>query len=372
MAENQKNNRTLPENKIKNTIDFQYKELTSKRNVMFSILVFLLNICAIIVGYMWISHNEKVANFNIVFDSSNSGYWVLVVSCLLLIVLITSFSKFLGFYAVTKKRKFLTLFTGQIKSSYYDCVSLYNKGWIVGCKHLINKADSSDHSINTILSSRMSDRFAKLVYSFIVLLSCSIFCIRKINLIVYLLGIASFIVLTIVFVFVLMLKYKPSKILAIVAWFSAVLYKCKVVRDYEAYYNFIVGKMNSMNLYFKQKNYVAIIQFFANITVYILKALILYLFMLSINMGGIGTFAEMLIRLVLIDLIIEVLPLPKGVLVYEVLFILLFKNIMLEGFLFWGLIVYRMFDVIIYFILNVVISIVENIFHKKKNKYQKC
>ena len=61
-------------------------------------------------------------------------------------------------------------------------------------------------------------------------------------------------------------------------------------------------------------------------------------------------------------------PLPRGLLVYEVLFVYLFTSIIPNGFVFYVMMVYRLFDIVLPFINYILVCLIDLFVYKNKKK----
>ena len=359
---------TVDKRKINKISTDIYKDLIGRKNSIYTSLIIIFSIVVIIVAYMWINTHEKSVNIADIFNGANLKYFALMFICVGVILLINAFSKFIGLYGMNKQKKFGAIFNSEIKSIFYNKLTTYTKGWIVGGNYLVNRGIALDNSIDIELVDRMSEKVAKLLYSFIILASCGVFCFKRLNVVIFILGVVAFLISVSLIVFVILFNKKQSKMLEVIASFSGLLYKCRLVKDYEMYYNLLVGKLYAMSRFFKQKSLISLFQILFHIIINVLKVLIIYLFLLSINISGIDVFAELLLNMLMIDLIVGVLPLPSCLIVCELLFYLLFASMLPSGYIFWALLIYRFFDFYIYIIVYLLTLIADKAVLIVKNK----
>jgi hypothetical protein len=94
----------------------------------------------------------------------------------------------------------------------------------------------------------------------------------------------------------------------------------------------------------------------------------------SLNYGSVLGFVQVVFGLTMMDLIFDIYPLAKGVLIYEIMFILLFRGLFLDGYLLIGMLIYRILDYFVVFLIFGFLKILEktkNIKIKNKNAVQK-
>ena len=75
---------------------------------------------------------------------------------------------------------------------------------------------------------------------------------------------------------------------------------------------------------------------------------------------------------IVLDSIINILPLQKGTIIVEILFIFMFTNVFTEAYVFFGLFIYKIFEYFMHAIMFVLIGLIDKLINlvsvKKKNK----
>ena len=61
-------------------------------------------------------------------------------------------------------------------------------------------------------------------------------------------------------------------------------------------------------------------------------------------------------------------PLPRGILIYEILFVYLFSSIIPNGFVFFVLMIYRIFDIVLPFVNYSIVGLVDLFIYKNNKK----
>jgi len=145
----------------------------------------------------------------------------------------------------------------------------------------------------------------------------------------------------------------------IVAKITKFLYKLNIVKDFYMFYNKYIDKMIAYNRTYKINKSIIVSEVFSHVLILFLKSLFVYFIFLFVNQGTADLFFEILFCSVVLQVLMDLIPLPKGVLFFEIIFIILFKNIFFEGYLFWGLMLYRIFDYFIYVIHYLIIKMIE-------------
>ena len=137
------------------------------------------------------------------------------------------------------------------------------------------------------------------------------------------------------------------------------------VQDYEKLFYAIVDKLILYNKAFKYNKIILWTEVFANILIYFLKGLMIYLLCYSINIiSGAGVFNVLFVWVVL-ELLLAMWPLQKGTLIFELIFILLLKRYFLQGYVFWAMLMFKMFDYFIYVVQFLIVKLFEKILKKR-------
>ena len=70
------------------------------------------------------------------------------------------------------------------------------------------------------------------------------------------------------------------------------------------------------------------------------------------------------------EILFSIWPLPKGLLIYEVVFIYLMNNIFFSGYLVWGLLAYKILDYYLIIIPHFIICLLDKISERKRARIE--
>lgn len=345
------------------------KDIRSRKSSIFYLAICLLSVITIIVAWIIETNTNGVESTSSFFQVVDWRYIYAILSILLLVLLLRSFSDYLYLYLKTKQRKFLTLFNGNVKRNFYDNLSSYGRtGATVLNSYLFDKNIDSRLSVELSYGKRLFNRISLIIYSIVVLTIGCCFVFDGSLIWIFVASLIGFVVNCVIVIFVLYFDKSKEKYVKVVGWLSKCLYKLKLIKDYEVFYSNTIDKLVVCNTYLKAKKVVLIVQIVAELVVRFLKHLLLFVVLCMINHGSLLAFVQILFGLTMIDLVFEIYPQSKGVLIFEVLFITLFSPVFFEGYVVWGMLIYRVVDLYIPVLMFVILELIEVVFNKLKLK----
>lgn len=345
----------------------RYSSICNKKNWLYYFFVVLVSICSLLLCYYYFKVNSAIATD--VFGNLDLKYIGLIIAIVVLEILIISFVDYFLLYLKTKKHKFLSVLSNNIKMKFYDCMSLLNSNKYVVCECDI--AQSGVDIVNAVEYAGHKKVFktvSTLIYSFFVILIGTILYYQKVNMVLLIIATIEFAILAGFFITILAFMKNKNKCVGFVAKLCKILYKCHLIKDYETLYLNIVDKLFVYSKTFKQNPLQIFFQILCNMVVLFLKGFIVFVLLMLLNFDLNGVLFEVLYYSIILELVINFLPLPKGTPVFELLFVLLFKNIFFDGYVFYGLLLYRVIDFYLYIVVFGISCMVSLIGKKIKNK----
>ena len=170
--------------------------------------------------------------------------------------------------------------------------------------------------------------------------------------------------LTLVFV----TKKNKTRGVAIVGSICKILYNLKLIKDYESVFNKMADNLLICSNSFNYNKLLMSIEIVSNVLMLIVKFLIVHLSMATLVLADSSIVGEVIIKCFIIEAIFMAYPLPKGVLIYELLFVFLFSSLIPNGFLFYVMILYRVFDLFLGFINCLVVKLLDSVIYKSKKQ----
>ena len=122
----------------------------------------------------------------------------------------------------------------------------------------------------------------------------------------------------------------------------------------------------------RENKWLIFTEIIANVFRYFLESIVIYFVVVTLNFASASVLGELLLATLILDLILQIWPLKYGTFIYEILFVILFINLFFDGFVFWGLLVYRIFDyflfALVYLLWGICSTIKRKIVCKSKMK----
>ena len=328
-------------------------EMLNSKNNWFYVAIILVNIVTLVVAWLLESNTNSLAKD--VFSGFDYRFLYLLVASLVIIVLLKTVPDFVYLYKKTKRRLFGCVIGGNIISSYYGTLtykseyrdSIYYENFRAS---KVNESTSKD----IVNSNSISSMIANVCYSLLIVILGSIFVIKSTNILLYILAIIgvlfSFAIVMIVLYFE---KYKAKYLIAI-GNLCKFLYRIKLVKYYEKLYNSLVVKLMKYGSVFKSNKLYLICKIIGGVLIKFITHLILFFVVCSFGVASWELLMEVLFNCVVMDVVLGMWPMPKGTLLYEIVFLTLYSTIFVGGYVLYGMVVYRF---IRYFIIQLVFGV---------------
>ena len=198
----------------------------------------------------------------------------------------------------------------------------------------------------------------------------SVFTPMKISIWLTLLAIISLLYeISYIVVVVVFAKNKKAGI-SFVAFISRWLFKFKLIKDYELFFNKTVDKLIVQSKAFGLNKLILITEIASNLLVLVLRVVVLYLALTSVGVNGAEWLWQLIVSFVILDLIIRLLPLQKGTLIIEILFISIFATMFTNVYVFYGLFVYKIFEYFLYAIQYLIVLFIDKICCKRNKNFE--
>lgn len=336
------------------------KKIESSGNSWYYASLILFNIITLILCFLILDNYVcDVQTFSIIMEGFDYRLLLIMLIGFLCLIVLECLPLFLRMYSKTKSKRFLGVVSGVIASDFFGNVTINKKGKLpMFARFANNQKVSFETCVDCYWGYNFFEKFVFGLYSLIILLIGSIFFLGDTN--IWLLLLAGIIVLIglskTIFVFVF---FKNQKLA--MKWLSAFVefgYKIHIVRDVEKTYNNIVNNCIETIKDFKTNRWIKALDIVSIILKLFLKFCIFYFIVSTLNFVDIDMVGNLLLGFVIFEVIIKFWPLQKGMLVYEILFVTLFKNLFFEGYVFWGLLIYRIFDYFAYVLAYLLLKFV--------------
>lgn len=354
------------EEKIYERLSEKYIDIKSSKSNFYYASLIILNICILLLTMLWLNNTEGIEPFSIVADSISYEIIILMLIAFIIIMLLHTLTLYLKLYNKTKSSKFGMFYKANSIAMFYDCVTNYSRGGLItSINYMTEHKVSINNAVDIAYSKKIFYKISYFIYSFIFLLLALFLWIDEISVWLFLIAFVSFLVNLSVILLVWLFNSNKQSALSLISWICKFLYNRRFIKDYEVLYDKIIDTLIVYNKAFKQSRVLIITEIASNLLIIFLRSLILYFALFSMNFGNVEVLGSLLFRFLIIDMIISILPLQKGTLISEILFIYLFKDIFFSGFSYWGLMIYKIFEYFIYIFQFLIVLLIEKISSRK-------
>jgi len=363
-------NKTSVEDRIVSQCKDKFVDINNSKSLFFYWTLIFLNIFTLVVALFWCIKEKNIVNYSIFKEGVSLKSIFLLIVIFIVIMCLYVLPMSLRLYNNTKRARFFTLYKANAVSKFFNKVTIYSKGENVAkVTYMSNHKINNKNSTSIAYGSKNFEDIAKCIYFLTIMIVGTFLGVANNIFWFYLIAFVALIYLIIKVGIRLIFTKNKELAVSLIAKFTKLLLSMKLIRDYDKFYNKYIDVLITYERSFKVNRFILFVEIVSNILIYFLKALILYFIVVLMNFGDVEILIDVLFKCVIIELLFNIVPLPNGLLFYEIIFIMLFKNIFFEGYLWWGMLLYRIFDYFIYAIHYLIILFID--FIEKKIKFSK-
>ena len=368
-AKSSKEKQSKYEESIVNDCTEKIKDMKSWKSVMFYICLVVLNVCTLLVALIWLKLDKKIECFEMIGDLWDFKTFAIMLALFVFVNILYVLPSFLKYYNTQKQRRFWLLYSANARAKHYECLTVGKKGETAAEIDLLNK--NNVRPVESVAIAQGKRVIEKLSIAIIALIMCVVgafIWLKDISGWLFALALIALLVNISYIVFVFIFVKNKKKGLILLGRICKFLYNVKIIKDYESFYNKCVDGMVARTIAFKQNKAILLTEIASYLLIFFLRFLILYVCLCSINMKAANRVWSLLFCFVLMDMIIQFILLQKGTLIVEILFLMLFTVVFTQTYVFWGLIIYKLFEYFMYIIHYGFVSIVNAIIGSVKSK----
>lgn len=351
-----------PEEKIFSQHIDKYEELKNPKNILYYFSMFLLNISVLILMMLWINNKNGVVSFDVFKESFNWKIFIFMCAIFVLIKMIQSVSLFISFHIKSKYNNFGVLYKANATSDFYGKMSIFNRGKLSSLSGYLSTTKIKPQHIISI-------EYEKWYYNILVFLSLSLIMVivgafkwqKNTHIIITLITFAIIVCGFMYLLYLYMARHDKEKNLSICSFVATTLAKLKITSDFEKTYYGMVDKSAVVTKANKISWTARILNMISSLSVYVLRGLMLYLIFSSIGLSTSEYYFKALWLLLTLDLIKMIVPLPDGVIVVDLVFMLMLYKTLYPQYIWWVLLMYRVFENFIYILHYLIILIIDKI-----------
>lgn len=335
-----------------NRLNKTYNMLSSKNN-WFYLAIILINIVTLVLAWVFESNSYGVASG--VFDGFDNRYLYLLLVSLLVVGLLKVIPDYIFLYKKTKRRQFSSVLMGNIMCGYYKTISIHNDSVDSLYVESLKATKVSDTTAQEMVNLRaVANRIASVIYYIVVFVLGTIFAFGSTNVWLYILSLLGLVFNICITLIILYFDRFKAKYLIVIAKLCKLLYKLKLVKNYEKLYNLLVVKLMQFGTVFKNNRLYMFAQICCGILVKFATQIMLFFVLSAFNVATWQSLVEILLASSILDIIVGIVPTPKGTLIYELLFLIIFRTIFISGYVLYGMVIYR---IISYFLIQLVYGV---------------
>lgn len=366
------NKKETPESREQIRIEDDVKKIKNSSSSWYYASLVLLNVISLVICFLYLDYYfSEVQKISVVFDNFDYKCIGIILICFLIIIFLETLPIFLRIYAKSKNKNFALSLGGVIAGEFYGRVTLFKKGKLPLMTNAICKNGlKNDAVIDSVYGHKNFDNISLTLYSFIVIMVGIIFVSCDVNICLLMIAILILFINIIKVILVFMFHSYKKKTLAILAKLIGFAYNIHLIKNYEKVYNRIVDKLMIEVKDFKTNKALIFVDIFSNLLRYFLKFGAMYFILISLNFADAGVLGELIFKCAILQLILDAWPIQNGTFIFEVVFTILFANTFFEGYVWWGMILYRLFDYFLYVLSFIVYKIFDTVYENKINKIE--
>lgn len=339
------------------------------RNIFYYFMLVLLNLCIMGVITVIVYSVYKVEKLSVVFSGVDWRYLYLMISIVAVILLLRVFSDYMMLYSRSKQRRFGRLVNANIKHEFYSLVTMYSLGRIsIFANELTRSGVGKRLAVDIAYAKKFLSKIAWSVYFIIALLIGSIFVFEEKFIVLFMASLIALFVSCIILIFIIVFGKNKESAVAFVGKLGKILYKFRIVKDYEKFYKNAIEKIIVCRVALKSNKFVVAVQIVSSFIICFLRHFLIFGILKVLNIAEGFDLIAVIYNASMMDLIVSLFPLRRGALYYNLLFVTLFAQIFSIDLIVPAMIMVAIFDYLIYVLLFVVVKIVDKIVYKIDKK----
>lgn len=332
----------------------------------FSLL--LVSICSLVVAWLLLANNGKTAKFSDFFSLYGFQEFSVVILLFVVITLLITLISYLKIYSKGNKSKFYAVYSSITHSQFFNKVSLYGMaGDVTLFGKMADRKIKDNLACDITYSKKFFEKVAFAIFGGVALI-WSLFIMDRINIWLYFVMLMAVTIDLSFIIIVLLTRKNKTRGIAIISKVCKMLYDMKIVKDYEKAFNKMVDKLLIYANSFNYSKALIWVELASNLLIFFLKFLVVYLTMVNLVLADSSLLGEVIIKCYLLESVFMLYPLPRGILIYEILFVYLFSSIIPNGFVFFVLMIYRIFDIVLPFINYSIVGLIDLFVYKNNKK----
>lgn len=359
-----------PEEIVGEQLIQKYSTNASRKNALYYVAMFVMNIAVLVLAMFYLNYKKSVDSFGAFGEIFDGGIFVLMLSVFVLIKMIEAVTLFVRLNQKTRYKNFGEVYKANAVGDYYGKMSTFGSG-----KTMATVGYLSDKKIKqtTLLQVAYERRY----YSLVAILAISAIMLIvgafawsdmmhiSITLICFIVVICGAMYL----LYIYMSRNDKQRSVNICSFVAGLMEKLKLTKDVEKTYFDCINKTMVVTKSRKVKPLYKIIDIVSSTATILLKSFMVYLILEMVGLSGAEYYFKSLLILVSVDIIKYILPVPNGAIIIDIILLSIFGNVMLPEYVWMGLVLYRIFDNLIFdvhYLIVVIVDAISNALAKRK------
>ena len=360
-----------PEETLHASLLEKYSDMHSSKNVLYYISIILVNLAVLALSMLWLNNKYEVVSFEAIKVNFDFTYILFMCCIFVLIKMIQTVSLFISYHFKSKVNNFGKMYIANAYSDFYGGMTMFSSGKTAALVGTLSTTKiKPQHLISVTYEKKYYNLFTFLIVSAIMVMVGAFAWESIMHVLVTLTCFLTIICGFMYLVYIRMTRSDKERSLNICSSIARLLAKIGIAKDFEKTYftmvdrTMVQSKANRISLKAKLLN------MGASLGVIALRALVVYLIFSSLGLSTIGYYFKSLWILLVLDIVTMLWPFPRGVVIIDILIISIISKMLYPDYIWYVLVLYKLFENIIYAIHYVIVLIVDKITTKVKNKKQ--
>lgn len=360
-----------PEETLYASLLEKYSDMHSSKNVLYYISIILVNLAVLALSMLWLNNKYEVVSFEAIKVNFDFTYILFMCCIFVLIKMIQTVSLFISYHFKSKVNNFGKMYIANAYSDFYGGMTMFSSGKTAALVGALSTTKiKPQHLISVTYEKKYYNLFTFLIVSAIMVIVGAFAWESIMHVLVTLTCFLTIICGFMYLVYIRMTRSDKERSLNICSSIARLLAKIGIAKDFEKTYftmvdrTMVQSKANRISLKAKLLN------MGASLGVIALRALVVYLIFSSLGLSTIGYYLKSLWILLVLDIVTMVWPFPRGVVIIDILIISIISKMLYPDYIWYVLVLYKLFENIIYALHYVIVLIVDKITTKVKNKKQ--
>ena len=360
-----------PEETLHTALVEKYSDMHSSKNALYYISIVLVNFAILALSMLWLNNKYSVVSFEAIKLNFDFTYVLLMCCVFVLIKMIQTVSLFISYHFKSRVNNFGRMYIANAYSDFYGGMTMFASGKTTALVGALSSTKiKPQHLISVTYEKKYYNLFTFLTVSAVMIIVGAFTWESILHVLATLTCFITIICGFMYLVYIRMTRSDKERGLSICSFIARLLAKIGIAKDFEKTYYAMVDKTMITAKANRVKWKAKLLNMGAALGVIALRAFIVYLIFSSLGLSTVGYYFKSLWILLVLDLITMIWPLPRGVVIIDILIISIISKMLYPDYIWYVLVFYKLFENIIYALHYVIVLIVDKITSIIRNKKQ--